>query len=89
MLARGAWGVASRAHAPPRPPTSAPSDGACHIPCAWHAAGRAITSADVACEAETGEGELAGAQQVEALRAEVAVLTRRVEALLDAQERPR
>ena len=48
-----------------------------------------IASLFVARDAETEEGELAGAQQIEALRAEVAVLTRRVEALLAAQERPR
>ena len=48
-----------------------------------------IASLFVARDAETEEGELAGAQQIEALRAEVAVLTRRVEALLDAQDRAR
>ena len=48
-----------------------------------------IASLFVARDAETDDGELAGSQQIEALRAEVAVLTRRVEALLDAQERPR
>jgi voltage-gated potassium channel len=48
-----------------------------------------IASFFVARDAETAEGELAGAAQVEALRAEVAALSHRVAALLDAQERRR
>jgi voltage-gated potassium channel len=45
-----------------------------------------IASLFVARDAET-DGELAGAAQVEALRAEITALTRRVEALLEARER--
>jgi voltage-gated potassium channel len=44
-----------------------------------------IASLFVARDAETAEGEIAGAQQVEALREEVRALTRRVEALLAAR----
>ena len=46
-----------------------------------------IASLFVARDAETGEGEIAGAAQVEALRAEIATLSRRVEALLETRER--
>ena len=45
-----------------------------------------IASLFMARDAEAVDGELAGAQQVEELRAEVATLSRRVEALLQAQE---
>ena len=47
----------------------------------------ALASLFVARDAEAGDGELASAAQVEALRAEVSLLTRRVEALLGARER--
>ncbi|MDF1501347.1 potassium channel family protein [Roseisolibacter sp. H3M3-2] len=46
-----------------------------------------IASLFVARDAETDEGELAGSQQIDALRTEVATLTRRVEALLEIQDR--
>lgn len=46
-----------------------------------------IASLFVARDAEEDGGELAGARQVEALRAEVAALGRRVEALVEAAER--
>ena len=48
-----------------------------------------IASLFVARDAEEGDGELAGAGQVEALRVEVAALSARVEALLQLQERGR
>jgi voltage-gated potassium channel len=44
-----------------------------------------IASLFVARDAEEEDGELAGARQIEALRTEVAALTRRVESLLEAQ----
>jgi voltage-gated potassium channel len=47
-----------------------------------------IASLFVARDAEAEDGELAGAGQIAALRADVAALTTRVEALLAAQERP-
>jgi voltage-gated potassium channel len=46
-----------------------------------------IASLFVARDAEEEDGELAGARQIEALRTEVAALTRRVESLLEAQHR--
>jgi voltage-gated potassium channel len=48
-----------------------------------------IASLFVARDAEADDGELAGAPQLEALRADVAALTRRVDELLAAQERTR
>jgi voltage-gated potassium channel len=48
-----------------------------------------IASLFVARDAEDDRGELAGAAQIEALRAEVSALTRRVEVLLEAQGRMR
>jgi voltage-gated potassium channel len=48
-----------------------------------------IASLFVARDAETDEGELAGARQLEALRSEVAALNRRVEMLLEVQGRAR
>ena len=48
-----------------------------------------IASLFVARDAEAGDGELAGAGQLEALRAEVAALSARVDALLQLQERQR
>jgi voltage-gated potassium channel len=47
-----------------------------------------IASFFVARDAEDDEGELAGSAQIEALRGEVASLSARVAALLDAGERP-
>ena len=47
-----------------------------------------IASLFVVRDAEEGEGELAGARELAELRAEVATLTRRVEALLAAERRP-
>ena len=47
----------------------------------------AIASLFVARDAEEGDGELAGSRQLEALRAEVAALNRRLEAVLEARER--
>jgi voltage-gated potassium channel len=47
----------------------------------------ALASLFVARDAEAGDGELASGAQVEALRAEVALLARRVEALIDAREK--
>jgi multisubunit Na+/H+ antiporter MnhG subunit len=47
-----------------------------------------IASLFVARDAETDDGELAGAAQLAALRADVATLSARVEALLAARERP-
>ena len=49
----------------------------------------ALASLFVARDAESGDGELASAAQVDALRGEVVALTRRVEALLEARERGR
>jgi voltage-gated potassium channel len=46
----------------------------------------ALASLFVARDAEDGDGELASSAQVDALRAEVATLTRRVEALLDSRD---
>jgi voltage-gated potassium channel len=47
-----------------------------------------IASLFVARDAEEGDGELAGARQLDALRAEVAALNRRLDALLEARSGP-
>jgi voltage-gated potassium channel len=46
-----------------------------------------IASLFIARDAEGDDGEVAGARQLDALRAEVSTLTRRVELLLEAQGR--